>query len=387
MSKLEKLLRQLGAGDRPQRHAVAAELLTHALAGGSIDSAAVAIAEARQKESDRELRAYLAVLLLHHHWWCLDYKFALPAMAWAIGADNAECDAAREIVEEVLQHPGDVDHVASLLPPILTLALAHGPQALRLPTLRAMKYALKHGATLESAEPDLLALLSDPELGGHVQTLLLLAVGGGQLALSPQSLTLLADGLDKSDRYGQFQSARLLCATHVQRGDLVATAHLLADERLPVREGAHYQLAREDFGSADLSPLVPVLAASLGDAGGGVVFHAMGALWKLAQGGVDLSAAGDALTSMLAEQGYSAKNWTHGKDLLGLQDLSDENPGTDAAALLTAHYLANGNAASVKSLLASEDPWVRRGAQRGLNRFRDVYPATSEAIDAQFTKG
>lgn len=186
------------------------------------------------------------------------------------------------------------------------------------------------GGSLAAAWPVVLRLLDDPDA----------AMSAGRLVRSvawdapPAGATArLAELLDR-DGHIAHACACALGTLALADGDLPTLCRLLGHANSPVREGAAYAVHVAFLQGRSVAFAVPVLAASLADPSGAVLWHAIQALDHAFKQGVDLTAALPGLDAAVARTTWPEDGWVFGRvQTTDEGAVGDYPPGRQAAHL------------------------------------------------------
>lgn len=311
----------------------------HKRAAGFLPPAALsALYKAATAETDPEARRLAELGFLTQLWRFHDFRRALPLVERASEAERAALVAT----------PKPAEKAAPKLAPIVARALDDAAD--RLLAMRLLEPLKRFGADVGFATVKLVDYLDDPAVrAAAAEVLRRLSPPLGELRERFVALT------ERDDAAARAIGAGFVTRIALVERDATVMMRLVRHDDATVREYAVGELHAAARANVDIGVAIEALGVALSDPRGGVVYHALRALFAASTTGTALDAALAGLTRLLRQEQYSLEGWAAPLGALERAQVERASPATDAIQTLLHHHLARGDAAAIEALLARDD--------------------------------
>lgn len=312
----------------------------HKRAAGFLPPAALsALYKAATSETDPEARRLAELGFLTQLWRFHDFRRALPLVERASEAERAALVAT----------PKPAEKAAPKLAPLVARALDGTPEE-RLLAMRLLEPLKRFGADVGFATVKLVDYLEDAAVrAAAAEVLRRLSPPLGELRERFVSLT------EQGDAAARAIGAGFVTRIALVERDATVMMRLVRHDDATVREYAVGELHAAARANVDITVAIEALGVALSDPQGGVVYHALRALFAASTTGAALDAAVPALTRLLRQEQYSLDGWAAPLGALERAQVERASPATDAIQTLMHHHLARGDAAAIEALLGRDD--------------------------------
>lgn len=311
----------------------------HKRASGFLPPAALsALYKAATSETDPEARRLAELGFLTQLWRFHDFRRALPLVERASEAERAALVAT----------PKPAEKAAPKLVPLVARALDDAAD--RLLAMRLLEPLQRFGADVGFATVKLVDYLEDVALrAAAAEVLRRLSPPLGELRERFVALT------ERDDAAARAIGAGFVTRIALVERDATVMMRLVRHDDATVREYAVGELHAAARANVDVTVAIEALGVALSDPQGGVVYHALRALFAASTTGAALDGAVAALSRLLRQERYSLDGWAAPLGALERARVERESPAADALRTLLHHHLARNDAETIAALLGRED--------------------------------